>query len=99
MEVVEGTTRYYPPLPYKRYNVRLPFGLNLFYHKDAWSLDIQLLGPWRKVGTQEYPQIRKQIDIAWWKRYNTLYGKAWRAIVLGVQVWSSTARRARKGVG
>ncbi len=62
MEIVKGSVKYYPGLSYKRFNARLLFGWTLFYHKDAWSWDIHLY----KEG--------RQIDLVYWRRYNTLCG-------------------------
>ncbi len=82
MNIMEGTIKYYPSLPYKRFNLCLLFGWVLFFHKDAWSCDIQLYNS------------KRQIDLVWWRCYNTLYGMAWAAIVFGVTIQSAIARKA-----
>jgi len=70
MDIVEGSIKYYPGLPYTRYNIRL-FGWTLFFHKDAWSCDIQ------------FYNSQRQLDIVWWRRFNTKYGMAWSCIIFG----------------
>ena len=72
MEIVGGTTRFYPSLPYRRYNIHLLFGWTLFFHKDTWSCDIQLYNS------------KRQLDLVRWRRYNTLFGMAWSAIIFGI---------------
>ena len=57
MDIVEGTIKYYPSLAYRHYNIRLLFGWVLFYHKDAWTCDIQIYKP-------EY----KQITLLRWRK-------------------------------
>ena len=82
VEIVEGTIQYYPSLPYKRFNIHLLFGWILFYHKDIWSCDIQLYNS------------KKQLDIVWWRRYNTIYGIAWITTIFGFTIKSAIARKA-----
>ncbi len=94
MEIVAGTIKYYPALQCKHFNLTLPFGWWLFYCKDAWSCDIILFGQWHRVGVSEYPQRRELLNIFKWKRYNTLYGIAWSAIIFGIIIKSAIARKA-----
>ena len=82
IQIVEGTTKYYPSLPYKRCNIHLVFGWRLFCHKDGGSCDIQLY------------KTCKQLNLFWWRRYNTLYGMAWIAVILGIPIKSPLARKA-----
>jgi len=64
MNIVESSIKYYPSLPYRRFNLRLLFGWRLFYHKDAWNCDIELY----KTG--------RIVNLWHWRRYNTLCGVA-----------------------
>lgn len=82
MQIVNGTVTYYPSLPYRQHNIRLPFGWTLFIHKDAWSCDIQISNQ------------NSKLDLLWWRRYNTLYGMAWKVIVMGLTVKSAIASKA-----
>lgn len=86
MNIVEGSIKYYPSLPYRRFNARLLFGWILFFHKDAWRCDIQLYNS------------KKQLDLVWWRRFNSLYGLAWVAVILGITLRNRVANKARKGV-
>ena len=70
-------------MPYRRYNIRLLFGWTFFYHKDAWSCDVQLYKP------------NRQLDLVYWRRYNTLYGMAWVCVVFGITIKSDSAIKAR----
>ncbi len=92
MEIVPGTIRYYPSLRYRRINKRLLFGWFFFFHKDGGSCDIQLYGPWHRVGLSEFPQRSKQLDIVRWRCYNTLYGRTWSATIFGITIRQTIAR-------
>jgi len=81
-EIVEGSIKYHSPLPYRRHNIRLPFGWSLISHKDAYLYYIALF-------------TKRQIfDLIYWERYNTLYGMAWLVIILGITIKSTIARKA-----
>ncbi|MBU0598957.1 hypothetical protein KKF61_08305 [Patescibacteria group bacterium] len=88
LEIVAESIKYYPGLPYRRYNIHLILGWILFYHKDAWSCDVQLY------------KTNKQVNLVWWRRYNTIYGMAWMATIFGIGIMSPTARKSwnKKGV-
>ncbi len=86
MEIANKSITYFPSLPYRRFNIRLLFGWTLYYHKDAWSCDIQL-----------YKSCR-QLDLVWWRGYNTIYGRAWKAVILVIAFRNAIATKARKGV-
>ena len=86
MEIIKGSTKYYPSLPYRRLNIHLPFGWILFFHKDVGSCDIQLYNS------------NRQLDLVWWHRYNTLYGMAWICVIFGITIESVIAKLASKGV-
>lgn len=81
MEIAEGTVKYYPPLSYRGFCIHL-FGWSLFYHKDTWTCDVQLYGP------------KREIDVASWNKYNTIYGMAWVATIFGVVIKSAIAKKA-----
>ena len=83
MIIVGGTTRFFHPVPFRRHNIHLLFGWSLFFHKDAWSCDIKIYNS------------KRQLDLVWWRRYNTLNGMAWSAIIFGVIIQSAIARESR----
>lgn len=82
MEIVEGTIKYHPPLPYRQFNLHLLFGWVLFYHKDAGRLDVQLYNS------------ERQVTLIRWCKYNTIYGMAWIATIFGVVFKSGIAKKA-----
>ena len=85
MQIVERSIKYYTSLPYRRLNFPLLFGWKLFFHKDAWSCDIQLYNS------------RSKLDLVWWQCYNTCYGRAWIAIIFGFTIKSAIAKEAWGG--
>ena len=79
------------------HNIRLLFGWTLFIDKGVGRCDIQLYSRWEGIGQAEFPQRQRQLDIVYYRRYNTIYGMAWQATILSHTFRSATANRIVKG--